>query len=704
MINFEIENQPETMNKIICLLGCLVASFCLEAQSYIGYLTDNYSGVHGVVANPASITDSPFKIDINLAGVSAFANNDYYGIHVFKALKDGYDFDLEAKTYQNAANSAAVDIDILGPSVMFNLDGTSSLAIFSRGRTFFNANDVNGESIASIDNNTTDDFRFDAARTNLLVHAWSEIGITYARTVFNKNEHVLKGGLSLKYLKGYGGAFGSAENVSIDFDADGTNLGGGETTGSLTTTGNLIYARFTEFDNDYEVPNKAGGFGLDLGVVYEWRPQHQDIQADSLSTDHVKRNTDYKLKIGLSFTDIGFVNYKEGVKEAFNINNTNLNEDTLSNLDHPGEILNTLYTRTNQDIGYKVDLPSALHLNVDWNLNSKFYLNLNTDFSLMSRSRVSANRISNMTSLTPRFETKWFSFYMPLSVVENSGFRMGAGLRAGPLYLGSGSVISALTSDNSRQADVYAGLKIPVYKGAARDRDGDGIIDKLDDCPRKAGPISNNGCPILDQDQDGVMDADDGCPEVAGPEENKGCPWGDTDQDGLLDNEDDCPKQAGPEENKGCPWKDTDGDGVLDKDDYCIDAGGTVANNGCPEAVLKELQNTLNGYAKVILFNTGTSAISAESNNALSEIIQVLKAHPSARFVIEGHTDSIGSYEANQRLSESRANSIKNFLVTNGIDAARLSAIGYGERRPIATNMYKAGREQNRRVEINLVR
>jgi len=72
----------------------------------------------------------------------------------------------------------------------------------------------------------------------------------------------------------------------------------------------------------------------------------------------------------------------------------------------------------------------------------------------------------------------------------------------------------------------------------------------------------------------------------------------------LLDNEDDCPEQSGPTENNGCPWKDTDGDGILDKDDYCIDAGGTAANNGCPEAVLKELQNTLNGYAKVILFNT----------------------------------------------------------------------------------------------------
>lgn len=694
------------MKKITLLIVILLVSFCLKAQSHIGFLTDNYSGVHGIISNPANIADSRFKADINLAGASVFGSNDYYGINVWDATRDGYSFDLEAKTNAKDGNSAAINVDVLGPSFMFNLTKNSSIAIFTRARAFVNANEINGLSIASIDDDDTDDYNFDEGSMNLLAHSWAEVGVTYARTLLNKEQHFVKGGASLKYLKGLANAYASGENVSLNYDADGTDLGGGETTGSITTSGNITYARFTDFDTDdydYETPD-ASGFGVDLGFVYEWRPKHKDYKVKDSSPYRFKHLNKYKLKIGISVTDIGFIDYKDGIKEAYNITNTDVSEDDFDGTDNIGDFLNTFYTRTNTATGYKVDLPTALHINADWNINGKVYLNLNTDFSLMSKDRITANRVSNMVSLTPRLETKWFSFYMPLSVIENNGFRVGYGLRAGPLYLGSGSISSAFGSDNNRQADVYAGLKIPIYQNAPKDRDGDGIFDKLDDCPKVAGPISNNGCPVEDQDEDGVLDTDDECPEVAGPEENKGCPWQDKDEDGVLDKDDACPEEAGSSINKGCPWPDNDGDGVLDKDDDCIDEPGTVANNGCPEAVIQKLQKTLNDYAKTILFNSGTASIKAESNQVLSDIITVLKEYPNAKFTVEGHTDSIGSYELNQSLSDARANAVKDFLVKNGVDPTRLSAVGYGERRPIATNMYKAGRAQNRRVEINLVK
>jgi len=128
-----------------------------------------------------------------------------------------------------------------------------------------------------------------------------------------------------------------------------------------------------------------------------------------------------------------------------------------------------------------------------------------------------------------------------------------------------------------------------------------------------------------------------------------------------------------------------------------------VANQGCPE-LTEAVQKALNNYAKTILFDTGKSSIKAESTAVMVDIIGILKEYPNAKFTVEGHTDSVGSAKLNQSLSESRALSVKEFLVDQGIEEFRLSAVGYGEEKPIATNNTRSGRAQNRRVEINLVK
>ncbi|MFS4454486.1 OmpA family protein [Maribacter sp. 2304DJ31-5] len=231
------------------------------------------------------------------------------------------------------------------------------------------------------------------------------------------------------------------------------------------------------------------------------------------------------------------------------------------------------------------------------------------------------------------------------------------------------------------------------------DADGDGIEDSKDSCPNEAGSKEMNGCP--DADGDGVADKDDACPNEAGLAALQGCP--DADSDGVADKDDACPNEAGPSENKGCPWPDKDGDSVLDKDDACPDVAGTVANNGCPE-VTEEVQKQLNNYARTILFDTGKASLKTETVSVFVDIIKILKEYPNSKFTVEGHTDSVGSSKLNQALSEKRANSVRDFLIKEGISASRLTAIGYGEDKPIATNNTRNGRKQNRRTEINLVK
>ncbi len=180
-----------------------------------------------------------------------------------------------------------------------------------------------------------------------------------------------------------------------------------------------------------------------------------------------------------------------------------------------------------------------------------------------------------------------------------------------------------------------------------------------------------------------------------------GCP--DADGDGVADADDKCPNEAGPAANNGCPWPDTDGDGILDKDDKCPNEAGTVANNGCPEVKpTEEVMETLNSYARSILFNSGKATFQKQTDQVLQSMVAIFKEYPRANFSIEGHTDSDGSKSMNQALSDRRANAVRDYLIANGIAADRLTATGFGESNPIANNRTRAGRKENRRVEVKL--
>lgn len=255
------------------------------------------------------------------------------------------------------------------------------------------------------------------------------------------------------------------------------------------------------------------------------------------------------------------------------------------------------------------------------------------------------------------------------------------------------------------------------------DADGDGVTDNNDNCPDLAGPASNMGCPLPDQDQDGIADAEDKCPGSPGLARFGGCP--DTDADGVPDNLDTCPDRAGLARFSGCP--DTDGDGISDIADDCPNLAGTSANRGCPEtsgssgsggtvggssgssgsgsygvALTRAEEETLATATRTVEFETAKAALRKNSYDVMDQVAAIMKKYPQYRLTIGGHTDSVGSSSDNQRLSESRAKSCKQYLINRGISGSRITAIGYGEKQPIADNRYSAGRKKNRRVEFRL--
>ena len=227
------------------------------------------------------------------------------------------------------------------------------------------------------------------------------------------------------------------------------------------------------------------------------------------------------------------------------------------------------------------------------------------------------------------------------------------------------------------------------------DTDGDGIQDSEDACPNEAGLAEFNGCP--DSDGDGVPDKDDACPNEAGPASLNGCP--DSDGDGVADKDDKCPDVAGPAENQGCPWPDADGDGVFDKDDECPNIAGVAENNGCP-IVSAEVQKEITDLARAIYFVTGSSKFTDETEIRLEQVSKIVNQYKTLRFDVEGHTDSTGSDKINSKLSQARADAVKDYLIANGFPADMITSKGFGSANPIGDNKTSKGRQQNRRVEI----
>lgn len=108
-------------------------------------------------------------------------------------------------------------------------------------------------------------------------------------------------------------------------------------------------------------------------------------------------------------------------------------------------------------------------------------------------------------------------------------------------------------------------------------------------------------------------------------------------------------------------------------------------------------------FAGDLLFETGSSTLSPGAQQRLSSLAQTLVRYPKSNVTVKGHTDSVGSEAYNLDLSEQRAHNVRNYLIAEGVSSHRITALGFGEQFPVASNNTEAGRQQNRRVEIEIV-
>lgn len=856
--------------KTLLAFSLVVCAYSSNAQNYLGVHNSNYAGVMGTDLQPASFVDGRFITDINLGSFSfgawtnaiSFDTRDMpkWWTKSFKAdtwtnpdgstgsgniiggtnpyndwiLPDSTFDDryIEKRYDENSTKKFGIynniQVDML--NFMFHIKPTIAVGFAAKFRSITSVDNIDPQ-LAILAENSLDypDLWNQTFNEELLAAnhmSWMEYGVIYSQVLKDDGEHFMKMGGKAKWLSGYTAAYASSENFSYNLQNSDT---------SLRLSGDFSYGHSAgildgeQSSLGFLDPNGSGlpkaaskfGLGLDLGFVYEWRPDWQEYKYDMDGKTNIWRQDKekYKLRAGASLLDLGGMKFeKGGLSQDFNVNSASAFDlrifDSANDLQGMDSIIDSLilndpaWTATNDDKTFFMWTPTSVSLQLDYHIWKWFYVNVTGLVSVQNKKNPHRVRMPNQLSITPSFDYAWAGVHIPISMNTYSGFKAGIATRLGPLTVGVLDFRSLFASGKVRGTEFYAGLRLPIlytepkdadgdkvsdkldkcpsvpgvwefrgcpdtdgdgiqdteddcptepglaefngcpdrdgdgipdkddacpdlagdiafqgcpdrdgdgvidpedecpdmpglpeFKGCP-DTDGDGIPDKDDACPDAAGPIENNGCP--DTDGDGLFDFIDDCPTVAGPKENNGCPWPDTDGDGILDKDDKCPYIAGPIANDGCPYQDTDGDGVLDKDDKCPNTPGPASNDGCPE-IEKEVQEILKTAFDNLEFETGKDVIKQASIPSLTELAEVLIKKPEWKLQIAGHTDNVGNAQSNLILSKKRAESVKAFMVSQGIDTERLSTLYFGQTQPIGDNNTPEGRQKNRRVEMTII-
>ncbi len=637
-----------TFLKNLFFAGIILSTTLVSAQNYLGIPTSNYSGVMGTDLNPASFVDGRFKVDINLASLSfnawqnamTFDTRDMpkWWVKSFSENINGsnpYNDWIQpestfmdryiTRTYDaNSENTLGlynnIQLDVL--NFMFHVNRKIAVGAAVKLRSITNLDDVDPK-LALLSEEDYDipslwNTRFNEELLDLNHMTWAEYGLIYSQVLKDDGEHFLKFGGKAKWLSGYSAAYIHTSNFEYNlFNEDTTQyLAGdfeyGHSSGSLENIeGNN--------NNSTESISKFG-IGLDLGFIYEWRPDWKEYKYDMDGETNLWRRDKekYKIRAGFSVLDIGGMKFqKGGVSQNFSVNTGDLfafrdafdGDESLVDVDETIDSLiqNDAGWSTNgtDDRTFFMQLPTAVSLQFDYHIWKYFYVNATGIISIQNRKNPHRVRTANQFSVTPSFDHSWFGVHLPMSYNNYSKFKAGLGARLGPLTVGVNDFrVLFATGKKIRGAGAYAGLRLPILYVHPSDIDGDLVSDDLDDClvvpgvwefkgcpdtdkdgikdlddhcPQEAGLPEFNGCP--DKDGDRIPDKDDACPEEPGDSLYNGCP--DSDKDGIIDSKDDCPTVPGNEAFKGCP--DTDGDGIKDDEDACPEVPGPLVNNGCPD-------------------------------------------------------------------------------------------------------------------------
>jgi outer membrane protein OmpA-like peptidoglycan-associated protein len=556
------------LTKIVVFIIFIATTIKLNSQQNLTlYSLENCT--QSIYLNPGNKNVNRFYLSLPIGFQNIYLNHTGFAFNDLftpRSYDDSLDINISnAISKMAASNNFSIDMtsEILGIGFRIKKKNFISFGILNKTQLVLNypkdllqlLNEGNGSSNFLGKRSDMDGLGIEA-------NSYTEIALGINRAINSK----LNVGLKLKLLSGIANIHTAESQIGLTTDATDFSL---TLDGKMNVnSSNSLYFSDNNTAQTDELINSAFnfknlGFAIDAGGSYQLTP---------------------KIVLTASILDLGFIHWKSNIKnyESSSINYTFKGvdlEDAIFNNENLGQnledTLNKIFNYQSNSTAYNAALHAKLYIGGSYLLNKYLTGNL-TMYNSFFQSHYNFGIAAGLTFKVK----KWFSANVNYSYIGRSAKNIGLGfnLHLGPVqfFLASDNIFSIYEPGAAKNIHVSTGLNIVIKP--LKDKDGDGIKDKKDDCDILFGSKEMKGCP--DTDNDGIRDIDDECPLKAGPLEFKGCP--DTDKDGLIDKLDKCPEQAGKKELNGCP--DNDIDGIIDIEDECPNEAGIITFKGCPDS------------------------------------------------------------------------------------------------------------------------
>lgn len=477
--------------RLLLFVLAMLPFFAARAQFFTGLRSSPYGGITNVNFNPA-IADSRYIVDINLIGLAANVNNNYVGLDrrviYHPSLFNSPDFQSQylKERVNGLHKNAYAGLQVQGPlsfMVSFGPKKNPNLnAIgFSYHANFISNVDHVDETLArtayyglgQTANAITNYLGRDLNNVNLSVKsaAWMDYGLTYSRVIIDKREIMLKVGGTLKLLQPLQGAYGYTKNLNYHWteyeqlSINNARVNYAYSEGLVTSNGNQNPTAADYVRNAFSFKNGPPTIGVDMGAIFEWRPEKASTEMDCNCYDP-NRNKKYKIAAGFAIMDFGALRFKRGqYSRDFTADIQNWNVDGVQFPNGLQSLDDTIKTRFNVapfKKNFTVWLPTRFNMFIDYNVWKDFGVAFTAVISQdMSPKHNMLHQVSTF-SITPKWDSKWFGAYVPLSVDVFGNVSLGATLRAGPLTIGTQDLLGLFAKKHVYNADIHASLKISI--------------------------------------------------------------------------------------------------------------------------------------------------------------------------------------------------------------------------------------------------